>query len=200
LVNKENTQTLDSGKVLNLNKSGNNLHLGIEKGIFSLSINNKKLWDGQLVNKPGVFGIMLDPHSYLFTNRFEVKGKQIQGNLVLGYYEALLNSGNQDSEWEFKKDSLFKYGKRAISKQDNAFAKWNFEGTGFEIFLPKGPLFGSVAIYIDGQPAGIVNLKNDKFLKSGMVFKSKSLKKGSHAVYIETTDGRLPLDCIKVYF
>jgi hypothetical protein len=70
-----------------------------------------------------------------------VKGRQTKGKLSLGYYEALLNAGNQDSDWEFKRDSLFRNGKGAISKKTDAFAKWNFEGTKFEIYLPKGPMF-----------------------------------------------------------
>jgi hypothetical protein len=200
LIGKEHIQTVDSGKILNFKAAANNLHLEKENGEYSLHFNDLKLWEGPLNNNPGVVGIMLDPRSNLFVSRFEVKGKQTKGKLFYGYYEALLTAGNQDNDWEIKKDTLFRNGEGAVSKGDNACAKWNFEGTGFEIYLPMGPDFGSAAIFIDGQPAGIIQLKNDKLLKSKMVFQSKKLNKGLHAVFIKTTDGRLPLDCIEVSF
>ena len=199
-INKLSVQVIDSGKITNTNLSGNDLELKRENGGYNLTINQKKCWKGNLPNNPGVLGILLDPHSNLLVDRFEVKGKQTQGNLFYGYYEALLNSGNQDQEWDFKKDPLFRNGRGSISKQESAFAKWNFEGKGFELWLPKGPQFGTVAITIDGKPAGIVKLKNDHPVNSSVVFKSGDLKCGPHAVYLETNNGHLPLDCIEVRF
>lgn len=195
-----NTKTLDSGKVLNWKKGRNNLHFNKAHGTYSLSINEQKYWNGTFTNNPGVVGIMLEPHSYLLTSRFNVKGKQIKAKLVLGYDEALLNSGNEDKDWELIKDAMFKNGQGAISKRDSCFAKWNFEGIGFEIYLPKGPKFGSVGIYIDGQFVENVILKNEQLQKSSVVYQSESLHRGSHAVYLESTDGHLPLDCIEVIF
>ncbi len=200
LIGKGIIQTVDSGKILNLKKTGNNLHLGKKNGLFLLNINNRKMWEGTLKNQPGVIGIMLDPRSNLFISHFDVKGRQTEGKLSFGYYEALLNAGNQDSDWEFKMDTLFRNGKGAISKKAEAFAKWNFEGTKFEIYLPKGPMFGTVAIFVDGHPSGFVNLKNDKLLKSKVVFKSETLNRGTHAVYLKTINGLLPLNCIEVSF
>ncbi len=200
LIINKTIQTVDSGKILNLNKTENFLHLGKERGLLSLSMNNQKLWSGRLPERAGVTGIMLDPHSHLLTSRFEIRGKATQGRLAYGYYEALLNAGNQDNEWEFKEDSLFRNGKGAISKGNSAFAKWNFEGNGVEIYLPKGPMFGTVAVAVDRQPEVNINLKNDKLLKSTVVFKSKTLKRGNHSVYLKTIDGPLPLDCIEVSF
>ena len=199
-INKGNIQILDSGKVQNRDETINNLLLRKENGVYSLYMNEQKYWEGEFTADPGVVGIMLDPHSYLFTSRFNAKGRQTKGKLVYGYYEALLNAGNQDTDWDFIKGSTFRNGQGAISKRDSGFAKWNFEGTGFEIYLPKGPMFGSATIYIDGQLAGNVILKNERPLHSSMVFKSKSLRRGTHSVYIESTDGRLPLDCIEVSF
>jgi hypothetical protein len=198
--NSNHIETLDSGSVRNWNVSLNNLQLRKENGSYSLYINDQKCWNGELSNDPGVVGIILDPHSNLFVNRFDVSGSQTRGKLVLGYYEALLNSGNIDEDWDFIKDSSFINGQGAISKKDTAFAKWNFEGTGFEIYLPKGPLFGSVAVYVDDQLRGNILLKNDITLSSSIVFKSSLLSRGAHSVYVESVNGRLPLDCIEVSF
>ena len=105
---------------------------------------------------------------------------------------------NQDHDWEFKTDATFLNGKGAVSKKDSSFAKWNFDGKGFELYLPKGPDFGNVAIYLDGNLLDQVQLKAEKEQKSSMIYKSKILKMESHAVYIESLDGLLPVDCIKV--
>lgn len=118
----------------------------------------------------------------------------------MGYNEALLNSGNEDKDWDIIKSPVFRNGQGAISKRASVFAKWNFEGTGVEIYLPKGPQFGTAAVYIDGLFAENVMLKNETLKNSSLVFKSKSLRRGPHAVYIESSDGQLPLDCIEVIF
>jgi len=198
--NSGKIQTLDSGKVQTGGKTINNLQLRKVNGIHSLSINGLNCWEGELPNDPGVIGIMLDPHSFLFTTRFYIKGRETLAKLEAGYNEALLNSGNEDKDWEIIKSPVFRNGLGAISKQDSVFAKWNFEGTGVEIYLPKGPLFGTANVYIDGRFAGNIILKNETLKNSSLVFKSKSLRRGSHAVYIESFDGRLPLDCIEVIF
>lgn len=199
-INSLGVQVTDSGKLLKNNQSGNHLELKRENNEYTFSLNHDKYWKGVLPIQAGVIGLILDPHSTLTVDRFEVKGKQIRGKLYYGYYEALLNAGNQEQEWEFKKDSLFRYRRGAISKQNSAFAKWNFEGTGFELWLPEGPQFGTVSISIDGQPAGIVQLKNDHTLNSRIVFTSKPLRNGAHSLFLETRDGQLPVDGIGVIF
>lgn len=190
----------DSGKIQNSVKQLQNLQLRKKEGKYSLYINGQKCWEGELSDHPGVIGIMLDPHSYLNVRSFKVTGNQTGGTLVYGYYEALLNSGNQDADWIFLTDPVFRNGSGAISKASHGFAKWNFIGTGFEMYLPRGPSFGNLDIYIDGKIAGNILLKNDQLTNSSVVFKSKHLHKGAHSVYIETENGHLPLDCIKVYF
>jgi hypothetical protein len=190
-------QTLDSVNV-QLRSGINNLQYRKENDTYSIFINGQKCQKFEFAADSGIIGIMLDPHSYLFASRFEVKGRQTKDKIVYGCKEALLNSGNLNSEWEFMNETWFRYGHGAISKQNSGFAKWNFEGTCVEIFLPKGPVFDSVIVYIDGLKVGKINLKNDQFLKSSVVFKSKPLRNGPHAVYVESEDGRLPLDCIEV--
>jgi hypothetical protein len=163
-----------------------------------LFINNQKCGEISRVADPGFIGILLDPRCSLFTSRLDITGKLTKENMVYGCKEALLNFGNLNTDWEFVSDSVFMYGHGAISKQSSGFAKWNFYGSGVELYLPKGRDFGSVTIYIDGIQAGSVNLKNEQLQNSSLAFKSKTLPKGTHAIYMESKDGRLPLDCIEV--
>ena len=199
-INNNTVDLIDSGKVQKSGEISDKIQLKKKNGSYSFYINNQKCWEGILPGNPGVVGIFLDPHSYLNICRFYVAGDQTKCFLFYGYYEALLNSGDQDIDWNFIKSSMFKNGSGAISKENHGFAKWNFYGTGFELYLPKGPSFDTVDIYIDGKNSGKIILKNDQFINSSVVFKSNLMRNGAHSVYIESKNGHLPLDCIKVHF
>lgn len=189
---------IDSGKIQHWNSTENKLQLKKEGGKYELVINDIKCWEGVFKSNPGVAGVSLNPHSYLFANRFVVDGRRMKGSVTYGFYEALLNAGNPSSDWVFKKDTMFLYGRGAVSKKDSSFAKWNFDGKGFELFSPKGPLYGTINIYLDGKLLKKLSLKSPQEIKSAVIFKSADLNMGSHAVYIESLDGLLPVDCINI--
>ena len=189
---------VDSGEIKAWKPDENNVHIKNEKGEYSLFINDIKCWEGGLKSNPGIIGVLLDPHSYLFADRFVVNGPGKEGFVTYGFYRALLAAGNQDSDWVFKKDTTFLYGKGAVSKRNSSFAKWNFDGKGFELFSPRGPMYGTINIYLDGQLIKNLSLKSSREIKSSVLFKSGDLARGSHAVYIESLDGPLPVDCIKI--
>ncbi len=196
--NGKNIIRIDSGKVNLLNTDDNRLQLIMENGKATFVLNGEKRWSGILSSKPGIVGVSLMPHSFLFANSFVVNGAQKQGSVIYGYYQALVNTGNYDNDWTFKKDSMFLFGRGAVSKKDSSFAKWNFDGKGFELYSPKGPDYGSVNVYLDGKLLNNIVLTSSKVIRSEVVFKSEELPRGSHAVYIESMDGALPLDCINI--
>ncbi len=189
---------VDSGKIQHWNSTKNKMQLKKENGKYMLVINDVKCWEGILKSNPGIVGVSLNPHSYLFANRLVVDGRQMKGSITYGFYEALVNAGNQDSDWVFKKDTMFLYGRGAVSKKDSSFAKWNFDGKGFELYLPKGPLYGTVNIYLDGKLLKNVSLNSAQEIRSSLILKSTGLSMGPHAVYIESLDGLLPVDCINI--
>lgn len=194
-----NVQVIDSGILRHWNENENSLQIKKENGRYNLIINGIKYWEGNLKDNPGVVGIALDSHSYLFDNHFVVSGRKIPGYITYGFYRALVNAGDQDSDWSFKKDdSMFLYNRGAISKRDSSFAKWNFYGKGFSLYSPKGPLFGIVKIYLDGHLLKNISLKDSQPIKSSVIFQSNKIRSGKHAVYIESLDGLLPVDCIRV--
>jgi hypothetical protein len=192
------TRIIDSGKIENLSINKNNLSLKKANGKYILSINNEKCWEGALQNNPGIVGLSLDPHSYLYVDRFGVYGRRTKGFVTYGFYRALVDAGNQNSDWGFKKDTNFLYGKGVISQKDSSFAKWNFDGKGFELFSPKGPLFGTINIYLDGELLKNISLKSPREMKSSSIFKLSGLSMGRHAVYIKSLDSLLPVDCINI--
>lgn len=189
---------VDSGNIPNWKSNENSLQIKKIDGKYRLLINEVKCWEGALKSNPGVVGVLLNPHSYLFADRFVVEGPEVKGLVTYGYYTALVAAGDQDSDWVFKKDTMFLYGKGAVCKRDSGFAKWNFDGKGFELFSPRGPMYGTINIYLDGQLIKNLSLKSSHEIKSSILFKSGDLTRGSHAVYIESLDGPLPVDCIKI--
>ena len=194
----KNILHVDSGKMQRWDSAGNTLQFKKTDGKYSLVLNDVKCWEGTLKNDPGIVGVALDPHSYLFAESFVVDGHQMEGSITYGCRQALLNSGNLKNDWTFKNDSMFLYGRGVVSKKDSSFAKWNFDGKGFELYSPKGPLYGTINIYLDGKLLNHLSLKDSHEIKSSMILKSTDLTMGSHAVFIETFDGLLPLDCIRI--
>jgi len=195
---KQAKTSIDSGKITNGNGIKISLRLKKVNGACVLSINDQKCWEGVLHNDPGIAGILLDPHSYLEVENFRVHGQKVKGFVTYGFYRALVNAGNQDSDWIFKKEAVFLHGEGAVSKKDSSFAKWNFDGKGFELFSPKGPMYGSINIYLDGKFLQNISLKNPLETGSSLVFKVSGARKKRHTVLIESLDGLLPVDCINI--
>jgi hypothetical protein len=189
---------VDSGKIQKWDSNENSVQLKKVNGKYTLSINEKKCWVGTLKNASGLIGIALDPHSHLYANNFVVEGTNKKGYVTHGFYEALVNAGNRESDWDFKNEKFFLYSKGAVSKKKSSFAKWNFDGKAFELLSPLGPLFGKINIYLDGKLLTKLTLKKQKIVKSKAIFKSAESIMGNHSLYIECLDGLLPLDCIKV--
>ena len=82
-INKLTLQTIDSGDFTGINAKIISLELRKKNGEYQLLINKNEVWNGRLTVNPGVIGIMLDPHSTLTMNRFEVSGRQIPENFFM---------------------------------------------------------------------------------------------------------------------
>ena len=201
-INVHNPKTgisrIDSGKIQGWNTDSNTLQLKREFGKYKLTINGQKYWEGQFKSSPGLVGIALDPRSYLFADNFVVEGAEKEGYITYGFYEALVNAGNHESDWDFKSDSIFFNGKGTVSKKKSSAVKWTFEGKAFELLSPLGPQYGKINVYLDGKLLTKLSLKNTKNVKSNTVFKSSKLSNVQHTVFIESVDGLLPVDCIRV--
>lgn len=188
----------DSGAIHKWFDSSNQVVIEKQGDQFVVTINDEQCWRGSLPVKAGVTGIALDPHSYISVNSFELNGKPIEGNITYGFYDALLSAGNQDSSWTFSHDSTFLYARGAISREEKAIAKWIFDGKGFEWYAPKGPGFGKVNIYLDGELVQTVDLESSSVEQSAPRYKSANLPFGKHNVLVESVSKKMPLDCIRV--
>jgi len=165
---------------------------------YVLEINNKEVWRGTLMSKPGVAGIILNQQSFVEVNKFIIKGKQSRGTYTLGYHEALLGAGTSADNWRYIKSNDFTSGKGVVSKSSNEHVKWNFDGEGFELYCPKSSEYGNITLYLDGIKIKEISLKGADGEKSNKVFELGGLKKGSHTLFIEAINCKMPVDCIKI--
>jgi len=103
-------------------------------------------------------------------------------------------------DWEMiENNSLFTYASGAVSKIDTALAKWSFTGSSFDLYCPKMPILGTAQIIVNGEIMGETNLHSEILEKSTVVFSIRSLTKKKNALIIKGKNGKIALDCLRVY-
>lgn len=85
-----------------------------------------------------------------------------------------------------------------MSRKPGARAKWNFPGSEARLWLPRGPEFGQVELWLDGVRVAILDLHADAAMPSSMIWQSPSLPDDYHALVLTSESGRLPLDSLDV--
>ena len=79
-------------------------------------------------------------------------------------------------------------------------AKWNFEGTGFVLWAPRGPGFGRAEALLDGLSLGVVDFKADAPQPSAPVLAKTDLPGMRHALKLRPVEGAIPADVLEVAF
>jgi uncharacterized protein len=168
---------------------------------INISINHQITWKGVLKNSHnGKCGLFAMNHSGIEMHSFIVNGTGRPGYTDWLYTEGLLNSGSNMKDWDvIENKDLFTYGPGAVSKTDSARAKWSFTGSGFDLYCPKMPSLGMTEIFVNGRLVGKVDLHAEKEMKSGVVFSMRNLAANKNAIVIKGKNGRIALDCLRVY-
>ncbi len=167
--------------------------------LLKITLDNTLLWQNSMKSQSGKIGLLLDKHSNLKVNSFEVTGKAKPGVTTLLYTEGLLGAGQSMHDWENDESPYFRYDIGAISKAENqGRIKWNYHGSGFTLWSPKGPKFGSAEVFFDGVKKGTVDLYAPSGTTSAPVFTLKDVPVGYHAIVVESKSGRLVVDCVDV--
>ncbi len=167
-----------------------------------VSLNNELVWKGKLENTDrGRIGLYAMKHSGIEMQSFKVSGENHQGYVTWLYTEGLLGSGaNMKRDWAFiKDDPSFLYGSGVVSKVDTARAKWNFSGSGFDLYCPRMPGLGTAEIILNGKTVGEINLYAECPEKSKVVYSMRSLPQKKNALVLKGKDGKIVLDCLRVY-
>ncbi len=131
---------------------------------------------------------------------FTVNGDNRPGYTNWLYTEGLLNSGSNLKDWDvIENKELFTYGTGAVSKTDTSRAKWSFTGSGFDLYCPKMPSLGMAEILVNGKVVGNIDLHAENQVKSEVVFSMRYLGEKKNAIVIRGKNGKISLDCLRVY-
>jgi hypothetical protein len=179
----------------------NTLKVESHKQEIFLSINDEELWHGKLEDTCyGHCGLFAMSHSGMDVRSFIVSGKSRSGYFDWLFTEGLCNSGSNLKDWDIlENNTLFSYCLGAVSKIDTTMAKWSFTGSGFDLFCPKMPVLGRAQIIVNGETKGEIDLYAKSPEKSNVVFSVRDLPQKKNAVIIKGVNGKIALDCLRVY-
>lgn len=168
-------------------------------GLLKISINKQNLWGGQLKLKNGqTIGLLVDKKSYAKVHAFAIEGETKPTHLSYLHTEGLLDAGQGLVDWQETQAPQFRYKIGAKSNNQSARIKWNFFGTGFSLWQPKGPDYGSFEVFLDGHSVGIIDLYHSETSDSQIVLSVKNLEKNFHAIVLKPVSGTLVVDSLDV--
>ncbi len=167
-------------------------------GVLRVECDGQTLWEGPLALQAGRVGLLAEPHSHLRVARFEVTGRVLPAWTPWLYTEALLGAGQSMADWEARTDPAFRYGLGVVSRGERARAKWNWRGSGFRLWAPRGPEYGVARLRLDGIPLAEVDLRASTVCASAVVCEYSGLADGYHALTLEAGAGALALDALDV--
>ncbi|MBI3849307.1 MAG: hypothetical protein HY298_03295 [Verrucomicrobia bacterium] len=203
MVNKPGEETtLASGRVTNSSLWNFTLEHRAN-GDTRLLANDRILWEERnrvLEDEPapGALGLMVEPHSHLSVEQFRVSGQPTSAKLYYLYTEALLGAGENQANWQERRESAFRHGVGVLSRRENARVKWNVVGRRMALWSPRGPEFGRVEVLVDAHSAGEIDLHAEQPATSQVVWTSATLRDGFHAIVMRAKAGLLPVDCLEV--
>jgi hypothetical protein len=167
-------------------------------GATTLLFGKKIAWKGLMRPRGGGIGLLGESRSHVSVVRFAIAGKWEPGILSFLYTDAWLGAGEDPANWLEQKDPAFRFGTGAVRRDDAGRAKWNFMGTGFTLWSPKGPDYGTVEVQLDGAVVATVDLRSAHLKPSQPVFLKTGLADTFHAVILQPKTGRLVVDSLDV--
>ena len=167
-------------------------------GATTLALEGKEVWKGLTRAGGGVIGLLADSHSHVFVVRFAISGKWAPSTIPFLYTEAWLGAGEDPAHWLEHRNPAFRFGTGAVRRDDAGRAKWNFMGSGFTLWSPKGPDYGTAEVQLDGAVVATVDLHSAQLKQSQPVFMKTGLADTFHAVILRPKTGRLVVDSLDV--
>jgi len=167
-------------------------------GATTLGLDGQEVWRGAMSASGGAIGLLAESHSYVSVDRFAITGKLEPSTLSFLHTEAWLGAGEDPANWVEQRDSAFRFGVGAVRRDDRGRAKWNFMGSGFTLWSPKGPDYGTVEVRLDSAVVATVDLRSAQLQPSQPVFSKTGLAGTFHAIVLQPKSGRLVVDSLDV--
>ncbi|MCL5283764.1 MAG: hypothetical protein M1330_03520, partial [Armatimonadetes bacterium] len=163
-----------------------------------LALDGKEVWSGTMSTDVGSIGLLAESGSHLAVERFVVAGSPRPGTNSYLYTEGWLGAGENPADWIERQHPAFRFGCGAERRDGGGRLKWNFSGSGFTLWSPKGPDYGSVALWLDGEAVATIDLQSAVLQASQPVFSRGGLADGFHALVMLPRNGRLVVDSLDV--
>lgn len=164
------------------------------KNHLSLSVNQKRAWDGDLSWLPEDFdnaplAICAHEVSVLDCSCFEVEGTPLSYALRYSAREGVLAAMHRP-DWKSLRREEFLTEQGYIGDREK-WVKWNFHGDGFRIYAPKGPDLGRAEIWVDGYLFATVELYSQREEASAVVYEESGLPgETRHTVVVRGYEGQ----------
>jgi hypothetical protein len=169
-----------------------------QDGRFCLKIDQKARWEGALPVAAGQLGLLVEPFTNLRVSRFEIEGPFEPAVMPWLYVEALTGAGVTMRDWNMIESPIFRFAVGALRKTPGDRAKWNFRGRGFQLWSPRGPMFGRCELLLDGRKLADLDFYAESEQPSRVVYRVDDAGDGYHAVILRSTEGRLVVDSLDV--
>jgi hypothetical protein len=165
-----------------------------------LTIDGQTAFRGTIPNGPGRLALLAGKRSHAVVSQFTVDGPTAPVSAAYLYTGAMLGAAQNMAGWELSKAPRFRFGEGVFAKEAGVQAKWNFEGTGFTLWAPKGPGCGTAELLVDGQAAARLDFEAPADTASQEVFSNRKLKPGRHTVIVRALSAGVPVDSLDVQF
>lgn len=162
-----------------------------------IAINGQTVWTGPFPQKEGAVGLLADTFSHADITEFKVSGDFAPLRFRYLHTEGLVGAAQHREHWEEVRDSNFLYGIGAVSRQEGVSAKWNVACSGFVLWSPTGPGYGTAEVWVDDTRLGNVVFASPEPRASHAIFHSQNLEPGFHAIWLKNVSGTIPLDVLE---
>jgi hypothetical protein len=114
--------------------------------------------------------------------------------LYRGYHQedhwALTYAG----DWTTETNDDAVLGAYTTSEDAGATVQFTFEGRQLQLIAPRGPDFGLMRVQVDGESAGVLDLRAGSDKMGAEIWRWQSLSAGPHSVTIESYANAIALD------
>jgi hypothetical protein len=169
-----------------------------ENETVSIRINGDTCRESEDIACAGPWGLLLDTFSHAEVTAFRVDADFAPARICRLATDALAGAARHADAWGIReKDTRFRFGCGAITHGKGLLAKWNFRGRGFRLYAPRGPEFGSAALYLDGEKAGVINFHDEASRASEAVFENQTIPPGPHSLALHAGKDAVPVDVLE---
>lgn len=165
----------------------------------TLSIDGEEVWTGMCTPGSGPLGLLLEPNSSVSVDRFEIEGDWEPAVWTYIHTEALLGAGESVLAFEERADDAFRFGSGRSGRGATNRLKWNFSGTGFALWNPRGPEWGTATVLLDGEEIGELDFRAEHLEPSGVSIRRDDLAPGFHALVLVASSLRFPVDSLDTW-